>query len=64
MTLIVAIPSILAVYSAITPQSALNATVITQPLIWIERDYCIPFVNIIAAVVDVATIISSFLSPS
>ena len=50
MTLIVAIPSILAVYSAITPQSALNATVITQPLIWIERDYCIPFVNIIAAV--------------
>ena len=30
------IPSILAVYSTITPQGALNATVITHPLIWIE----------------------------
>ena len=50
MMLMMKIPSILAVYSAITPQRALNATVITQPLIWIERDYCIPFVNIIAAV--------------
>ena len=70
MALIVALPSILAVYSAITPQRGLDATVITQPLIWIERDYCIPFVNAIATVlVDVNTFVifsaaRSFLSPS